>query len=162
MYPPLIELGNIDPWCVSAPDALITGCHYHIVIPAPSALYLPLQHCHHHPVLVTPIFDVGESNSEILSHLGPRHRCQMGTNTSLALSFIPPVLCPVQPPWNHSFGHRWMLCCRCWHAQCLPLMPIPTMPSVWAAIFFISKILSSGLYVCYSITTIDMAVWCIG
>ncbi len=111
VHPSLFEWGNTILPCTRALDAHVAGDRYPIPISAFSALYLPLQSSHHIPVLVTPVFDVGESNDEVLSCLGPCHRRQTGTKPSLALFFILPAPCLVLPPGNHWLGCRWMSRC---------------------------------------------------
>ncbi len=143
-----------------ASNALVTGCHYLIPIPAFSALYPILQHTYHLPVLVTPIFDVRESNGKLFSCLRLCHRCQTGPKTSLALSFILLVCCPVLPFGNRSLGCTGTLSCSRQHSGYLPLTPMPTMPSLWVAIFLISTILNNRSYVYYQISIVGIACWC--
>ncbi|PBK59593.1 hypothetical protein ARMSODRAFT_1027284 [Armillaria solidipes] len=61
LYPPLFWWGNTILLCATAPNALAAGCRHLILIATFSTLYLLLQRGPHLLVLITPVFDVGES-----------------------------------------------------------------------------------------------------
>ncbi len=56
---------NMNIICVMLSNVLVTGGHYPIPIPAPSAPFPSLWLGNHHQDLTSPIFDIGESSGEV-------------------------------------------------------------------------------------------------
>ncbi len=123
MDPPLFRWGNMTLQCATALDALVAGSHYLIPIPAFSTLYLPLQCSYHLPDLATPILNVRESNSGVVSYLGPHHRHEnRHWHLPAPLSYPTDILCC--PTARKLFA--WM------YRDHILLSTTPAMPAVGA------------------------------
>ncbi len=77
--------------CAGFPDTLVAGRRYPIHFPTPSALLLPLWPQHHPQDLMTPVFNIGESNSEVCFSLQRFHRCENLTGTYPPIFLILPT-----------------------------------------------------------------------
>ncbi len=118
-----------------------------VATPSPSPPFPP--HTYPYSIATTPrssspLFSMSR-NPTANSFLAWDHdiTTKTGTNTSLPDFPIPLTPCAVLPPGKCSLVHTGIVSC-CWqHPRCPSSMPAPTEPSLWAGIFFISKILSN-------------------